>query len=89
MEINIVEEGKGKLEVEVIGEDHTICNALRDELWNHNVEISAYNIEHPLISNPTMLVEGSGDLRKKFVSASDSLRKLFKEIKDSFDKSIK
>ena len=89
MEINILEENKGKIEIEVIGEDHTLCNALRNELWNQNVEISAYNIEHPLISNPTMLVEGTGDLRKKFVNASNSLRKLFKEIKESFDKEIK
>ena len=89
MEINIIEESKGKLEIEIIGEDHTICNSLRDELWNHDVESAAYNIEHPLISNPTMLVEGNGDLRKKFVSATDSLRKLFKEIKDNFDKATK
>ena len=89
MEIKILEESKGKLEIEIIGEDNTLCNALRDELWNHDVDSAAYNIEHPLISNPTMLVEGSGDLRKKFVSSSDSLRKLFKEIKDNFDSALK
>jgi len=89
MEIKILEESKGKLEIEITGEDNTLCNALRDELWNHDVDSAAYNIEHPLISNPTMLVEGSGDLRKKFVSSSDSLRKLFKEIKDNFDSALK
>ena len=89
MEIKILEESKGKLEIEITGEDNTLCNALRDELWNHDVDSAAYNIEHPLISNPTMLVEGSGDLRKKFVGSSDSLRKLFKEIKDNFDSALK
>lgn len=89
MEISILEESKGKLEIEIIGEDHTLCNVLRDELCNHNVENVAYNIEHPLISNPTMLVEGEGDLRKKFIASTDSLRKLFKEIKDNFDKAAK
>ena len=88
MEISILEESKGKLEIEITGEDHTLCNALRDELSNH-VENAAYNIEHPLISNPTMFVEGEGDLRKKFVSSTDSLRKLFKEVKDNFDKAVK
>ncbi len=88
MEISILEESKGKLEIEITGEDHTLCNALRDEL-SGNFENAAYNIEHPLISNPTMLVEGEGDLRKKFVSSTDSLRKLFKEIKDNFDKAAK
>jgi len=89
MEISILEESKGRLEIEITGEDSTLCNALRDELWNHDVESAAYNIEHPLISNPTILVEGSGDLRKKLISSSDSLRKLFKEIKDNFDKAVK
>ncbi len=89
MEISILEESKGKLEVEVIGEDHTLCNALRDEVWNHNIEISAYNVEHPLISNPTLMVQGTGDLKKKLVSASNSLRKLFKEVKENFDKVVK
>lgn len=89
MEISILEEGKGSLEIEIKGEDHTLCNVLRDELWNHKVEISAYNIEHPLVSEPTLMVQGTGDLKKKFVSASNSLRKLFKEIKDNFDKAVK
>jgi DNA-directed RNA polymerase subunit L len=89
MEITILEEDKGKLEVEISDEDHTFCNILRSELWNHNVDIAAYNIEHPLVSNPTLIVQGAGDLRKKLVSASDSLRKLFKQIKDTFDKEIK
>tara|TARA_Y100000034_G_C6575588_1_gene249587 strand:- start:138 stop:407 length:270 start_codon:yes stop_codon:yes gene_type:complete len=89
MEISILEEGKGVLEIEVKGEDHTLCNTLRNELWNHSVEISAYNIEHPLISEPTLMVHGTGDLKKKFVSASSSLRKLFKEMKDNFDKAVK
>mgnify|MGYP001614210734 CR=1 FL=1 len=88
MEISVLEESKGRLEIEITGEDHTLCNALRDELSN-NVENAAYNIEHPLISNPTMFVEGEGDLRKKFVSSTDSLRKLFKEVKDNFDKAAK
>tara|TARA_Y100000034_G_C6852461_1_gene386881 strand:+ start:237 stop:506 length:270 start_codon:yes stop_codon:yes gene_type:complete len=89
MEISVLEEGKGKIEIEIEDEDHTLCNALRDELWNHNIEISAYNIEHPLVSNPTLMVHGAGDLRKKLVSSSNALRKLFKGIKESFDKVVK
>lgn len=89
MEISVFNEEKGKIEFEIIGEDHTLLNALRNEMWNHDVDIAAYNIEHPLISNPTFFVQGSGDLRKKLASASGSLRKLFKEMKDSFDKEIK
>ena len=86
MEIKILKEEKNKIEFEVVGEDHTLCNSIRDELWNQDdVEISAYNIKHPLISNPVMLVEVSkGDPRKALLSAVAGLRKKVKEIKDNF-----
>jgi len=89
MEISVLNEDKGKIEFEIVGEDHTLLNSLRNELWNQDVDVAAYNIEHPLISNPTLLVQGNGDLRKKIVAASDSLKKIFKEIKDNFDKETK
>lgn len=86
MEIKILKEEKNKIEFEIIGEDHTFCNAVRDELWNQeDVEISAYNIKHPLISNPVMLVEVSkGDPKKVLQNAVSSLKKKVKEIKDNF-----
>ncbi|MEK6835768.1 MAG: RpoL/Rpb11 RNA polymerase subunit family protein, partial [Nanoarchaeota archaeon] len=79
-----------RIEFEVINEDHTLCNALRDELWNNeNIEISAYNIKHPLISNPVMLVETTrGDPRKALQEAVENLKKKVKEIKDSFNKAL-
>jgi DNA-directed RNA polymerase subunit L len=86
MEIKILKEDKNKIEFEVVGEDHTLCNAIRDELWNNeDVEISAYNIKHPLISNPIMLVETSkGDPKKALQNAVSGLRKKIKEIKNNF-----
>jgi len=90
MEIKVLKEEKNKIEFEIIGEDHTLCNVIRNELWNNeNVEISAYNIKHPLISNPVMLVETSkGDPRKALQDAVERLKKQTKDIKDSFNKSL-
>jgi len=84
MEIKILKEEKNKIEFEVIGEDHTLCNVIRNELWNQdNVEISAYNIKHPLISNPIMLVETSkGDPKNAIFNSVNSLKKQIKELKD-------
>jgi DNA-directed RNA polymerase subunit L len=86
MEIKILNENKNRIELEVIGEDHTLCNSIRDELWNQeNVEISAYNIKHQLINNPIMLVETKkGDPKKALQNAILSLKKKIKEIKDNF-----
>ncbi len=86
MEIKILKEDKNRIEFEVIGEDHTLCNSIRNELWNNeNIEISAYNIKHPLISNPVMLVETSkGDPRKALQESVERLKKQVKEIKSNF-----
>jgi len=86
MEIKILNESKNKIEFEIIGEDHTFCNAIRDELWNEeDVEISAYNIKHPLISNPIMLVETSkGDPKKALQNTVSSLKKKIEKLKNSF-----
>lgn len=86
MEIKILKEEKNRIEFEIVGEDHTLCNAIRDELWNQeDVEISAYNIKHPLISNPVMLVETSKrDPRKVLQNSVTSLKKKIKEIKENF-----
>ena len=58
MEIVILEQTKNRLRIEVIGEDHTLCNALRKELWeDKDVEVAGYNMKHPLISEPEIIVE--------------------------------
>jgi len=90
MEIKILNEDKNRIEFEVIGEDHTLCNAVRNELWNQdNVNVSAYNIKHPLVSNPIMLVEVSkGDPKTALNSAVSSLKKQIKELKDIFSKKL-
>ncbi len=83
-------ENKNKIEFEIIGEDHTLCNVLRNQLWKEdNVSISAYSIKHPLISNPIMLVETSkGDPKTAISNAVNSLKKELKEFKEIFSKKL-
>lgn len=66
MEINILEDKPKKLVFELKGEDHTLCNALREELWNdESVIVSAYNINHPLIGVPKFIIETKDKEPKK------------------------
>ena len=90
MEINILKQDKNKIEFEIEQEDHTLCNAIRKELWNYKeIEISAYNIEHPLVSSPIMLVEtNKGDPKKIVLKAVDSLKKQIKSIKEEVNKKL-
>ena len=92
MEINVLEEKKNKLIVEVRGETHTFCNALRKELWNDkHVKTAGYNIEHPLSGIPRIVVETDGDKtpRKALVDAAERLKKSFDELKSEFLKAVK
>lgn len=53
MEIIVTRDDEKGLEVEEVGEDHTLCNALREVLNEHKkVEYAAYKIDHLLLSNP-------------------------------------
>jgi DNA-directed RNA polymerase subunit L len=66
MEINILEEKAKRLVFELKGETHTLCNALREELWNDKaITVSAYNISHPLVGIPKFIIETNGDKEPK------------------------
>ena len=88
MEINILEDKKKRLVFELVGEDHTLCNALRDELWNDkSVTVSAYNISHPLVGIPKFIVETDGkDTKKALKAAITRLKKKNSDLKNQISK---
>jgi DNA-directed RNA polymerase subunit L len=77
MEIKILEQSKNRLVIDVEGESHTLCNALKKELWNEShVKIAAYDIKHPLIGVPHIIIETDGeDPKKVLISAAKKLGK--------------
>ena len=78
MEVKILEEEKKKIKIEIEGEDHTLANALRKELWNDShVNIAGYNIDHPLSGSPVLIVETDGkeEAKKAILSAVTRLKK--------------
>ncbi|MEM4978762.1 MAG: DNA-directed RNA polymerase subunit L [Candidatus Nezhaarchaeales archaeon] len=75
MKIRILEKSEKSLRFEIIGEDHTFCNILRDFLQrNPDVEFAAYRIDHPLVSNPVFYV------KVKSGKPEDVLKKAVEEI---------
>jgi len=80
MELNPIENTKTKVVLELIGEDHTLCNPIRKELWNDKtVKVAGYNIEHPLVSNPVLIIEAT-DAKKSLLSAIERLKKQNKDF---------
>ena len=88
MELKIIEEKKNRLVFELDGETHTLCGALRKELWNdEHVKVAGYNIEHPLINKPRFVLETDGaDPRKTIGSALKRVQKDIDKFRDQVSK---
>jgi len=86
MEIKVLEKTKKRLVFDLVGADHTLCNALKNELWNDkSVQTAAYNVEHPLKGIPRMIVETSAkDPTKVLADAAARLSKKNKEFSTKF-----
>ncbi len=86
MEINILEERKDFIKFEVIGEEHTLCNALKNELWkDKDVEYATYRVAHPLKGVPTMMVKAK-DPRASLIKAAGNLKKKNKKFLEELKK---
>lgn len=92
MEVKILDDKKNRLFVEVKDVDHTLCNSIKNELWNDkHVKIAAYSIRHPQISVPQLIVEtdGEGSPRNALINAVQRLQKSNNKFKKEFSAEIK
>ncbi len=89
MEIHVLEKEKNKLKFEIKGEDNTLSNILRNELWNDkDVTLSGYKIEHSLLSQPVFTVE-SDNPKNSLLDAAKRLTKINDDFKEKIKKIIK
>jgi len=92
MEIKILEDKKSKMVLEIKGESHTFCNALKQELWNDkHIKVVGYSIAHPLIGIPKFIVETDGQEspKKALAEAAKRLNNTADKFKTAFLKGIK
>ncbi len=88
MEIKIIEEKKNHITLKVLGEGHTLCNAVKQELLNdEHIKIATYAVSHPLIQEAQFIIETDGLDPKKAISAAikrldKNLEKLGKQAKE-------
>ncbi len=91
MELKIVDETKNKIVFEIKGEGNSFCNALVKELWSdEHVKAAAYNIDHPLVGVPRVILETDGaDPRKTLSDAAKRLKKINEDFRKKFLSAIK
>ena len=86
--MKIIENDKNKLEFEIIGEKHTLASLL---CWALNedpkVSSATYDLKHPLVGNPVVIIKTSGKSPKKALEDADKLiSKEFDSMKKALSK---
>lgn len=76
---------------ELAGSDHTLCNALKKELYaDDKVKAASYAIKHPSIGIPQMIVETSGKSpRDALADAAKRLQKQCERFRSAAEKELK
>ncbi len=90
MNIKVIEEKKNSFVFE-IDANHTLCNLIRDELYNDDsVKFASYTVDHPLVGKPRMIVETNGeDTKSALISAAQRVKKYYEKIEKELIKEIK
>ncbi len=86
--MKIIKDTKNELEIEITGETHSLCNALRKALMeDKNVESAAYVIAHPIVGEPNLYIKGKNP-RKSLEKAAKTLQKRSDEFKGLLEASL-
>jgi DNA-directed RNA polymerase subunit L len=93
MKVNVLDMDKesNSLEFEIEGEDHTLCNALRNILLeNEDVEFVSYKIDHPTHANPIFYIKTKAPKTptEALIEASDKLSGLCNEALTKFQEAL-
>jgi len=94
MKAEVIEENtkNNTLTIRLEGEDHTLVNALKANLWkSKGVEAAASRIKHPLVDNIELMVRTSGKKSPKseLESAAEKTADQCKEFRKAFEQALK
>jgi DNA-directed RNA polymerase subunit L len=87
MEIRIIDTSSQSLEIEVLGENETLLNALKVKLLEDDaVDLAEYIIEHPDLANPKVYIRTQkGDPVAALKRALKGLHKDYKDLEKALD----
>ena len=91
MEIKVIEDKKERFVFELVGGDHALCTVLKEELnQDSNVKTATYRVDHPLFSNPRILVDTSDSVtpRQAITNAAKRVQKMGEKIAKDLEKAL-
>lgn len=81
MRLNVLNHDKNELEVEVLGENETLLNPIKQALLaDKDVEVAEYIIEHPSLAIPRIYLRTRGSVDPAVV-----LKRTVKSLIEDFD----
>ncbi|MGB9936421.1 MAG: DNA-directed RNA polymerase subunit L [Methanobacterium sp.] len=79
--MKVIKDTKNELEIEITGETHSLCNALRKALMDDkDVTSAAYSIDHPIIGEPVLYIKAKNP-KKSLKKAAETIQKQCDEFK--------
>lgn len=90
MEIRVIESSGDSLEIEVLGENETLLNALKVKLLDDEaVDLAEYIIEHPDLANPKVYIRMTkGEPVAALKRALKALQKDYKDLEKLLDGAV-
>lgn len=87
--MKVIKDTKNELEIEITGETHTLCNALRRTLMeDKDVQSASYNIDHPIVGEPVLYIKAKNP-KKSLKKAAETIKKQCDEFKGIIEASKK
>jgi DNA-directed RNA polymerase subunit L len=87
MILEVVEEDKEKIKLELKGETHTLSQVLATEIWKEGGDAASIQ-EHPFMEEVKIIVSGNNP-RKLIDKALISIQNQCDELKEEFHKALK
>ncbi|MHA1310470.1 MAG: RpoL/Rpb11 RNA polymerase subunit family protein [Candidatus Helarchaeota archaeon] len=91
MEIKVINKDENSLEIQILGEGHTLCTNLKQILFDDSSTVFAgYMIKHPLMAEPRVYVKTNGTKTPKqaLMDACKVLIERTDKFKEKFDEAI-
>jgi len=91
LQLKILKKTSDELEIEIEGEGHTLCNLLGSViLEDEDIEFAAYDIKHPLVSNPVIFIKTKKgkDPEKALREATEKILQRGRKLNENFKKAL-
>lgn len=92
MNIKVLKNTARELELEIVGEGHTLCNPLREILFeDKHLTFAGYSVPHPLERSAQFIIRTDGKVKaiNVFKTAAKKLIEQTEELRSEFHKALK